>query len=319
MIQLLIAATFETGVYEYELRQRLARSALAVARKLGEAEEICAAINAVTYLEFDCGPEFLALADELEGLATEAGLAEYRAVAHDLGYRAAVARADLREAGRQAGLAVEFADEGQLRALLDRVSCFAATTELLRGDIDAAERLYAQYGERITKAQTMNDRESELFCAIAVGWARGDLAELAGPIAETYPVLPNAVTQAYVLALLDAGEPERARAVFEASDPIGTGLYPVLASALRARAALAFGDTAAIRELYHYLSPHTGTIAGIETGMTAFGPMDAVLAELAAALGDGAAAENHRARARQLLERIRAELPPRGAPLPHAA
>lgn len=319
LIRLLIAATFETGVYEYELRQRLARSALAVARKLGEAEEICAAINAVTYLEFDCGPEFLALADELEGLATEAGLAEYRAVAHDLGYRAAVARADLREAGRQAGLAVEFADEGQLQALLDRVSCFAATTELLRGDIDAAERLYAQYGERITKAQTMNDRESELFCAIAVGWARGDLAELAGPIAETYPVLPNAVTQAYVLALLDSGEPERARAVFEASDPIGTGLYPVLASALRARAALAFGDTAAIRELYHYLSPHTGAIAGIETGMTAFGPMDAVLAELAAALGDGVAAENHRARARQLLERIRAELPPRGAPLPHAA
>ncbi|WP_067828045.1 BTAD domain-containing putative transcriptional regulator [Nocardia inohanensis] len=319
LIRLLIAATFETGVYEYELRQRLARAALAVARKLGEAEQICAAINAVTYLEFDCGPEFSALADELERLATAAGLAEYRAVAHDLGYRAAAARADLRAAGRQAALAVEFADEGQLQPLLDRVSCFAATTELLRGDIDAAERLYAQYGERISKAQTMNDRESQLFCAIAVGWARGDLAGLAGAIAETYPVLPNAVTQAYALALLHAGEPERARAVFDASDPIGTGLYPILASALRARAALTLGDAATIRELYHYLSPHTGTIVGIETGMAVFGPMDAVLAELADALGDGTAADTHRTRARRLLEHIRAELPPRGAPLPRVA
>ncbi|MEV6774173.1 BTAD domain-containing putative transcriptional regulator [Nocardia sp. NPDC051030] len=319
LVRLLVTATFETGLDGYAEGQGMARRALGVARASGDAESICAALNAVAYLEFDYGDEFWALTGELEGVAMEAGLAEYEALAHYLGYRAAVAHADLREAARRAAHAVECADEGQLQPLLDMVSCFGATMELLRGDVDLAERLYEQFGKRITRAGIANVREAQLFCAVAVGWARGDLSGLADRLGDTTPVLPSTLSQAHALALLHAGDREGGRKVYEQAGRAHNVMYPVLMSAVRARTALELGDIEAIRELYEFLSPYTGTVIGVETGMTEFGPMDTVLADLAEALGDSEAAAIHRERAGELLERIRTELPDTGNTLLRAA
>lgn len=312
LILLLIAATFEAGLDEYAGGQRLALQAVRLARSLGDPELRCAAINAATYLEFDYGPEFATLAAELEQVAADAGLAEYQALAQHLGYRAAVAHADLREAARRALDAVEYADEGQLQPLLDMVSCLAATMELLRGDIDLSEQLYRQFVQRIARSGATNVAEVELFCATAIGWARGDLSGLVERLAEMYTELPSIFGQAYALALVHAGKPAIARTVYTATDRVREEMYPLLMSAQRARTAIALGETADIRALFEYLAPHTGTVIGIETGSTAFGPMDTVLAELAEALGDRTAAAEHRERARLLLERIRTELPVTG-------
>ncbi|MGW5109699.1 BTAD domain-containing putative transcriptional regulator [Nocardia sp. NPDC004123] len=319
LVRLLVAATFETGLVESAAGRRLARLALETARRTGDPELLCAAINAVTYLAFGYDAEFSALVDELEGLATAAGLAEYRALAHYLGYRAAVARADLREAGRRATAAVEFADEGQLQPLLDMVSCFAGTMELLRGNIDAADELYQRFTTRTRLSGVANHAEAELFCALSTAWARGELGSLTDRLANAHAALPAAAAPAYTLALLQSGQRERARGVYEDSDPIAAGFYPVLMSALRAVAAIQLGDTPAIQRLYEYLAPHSGTLIGLETGMTEFGPMDSILAALAAAQGDAEAAAAHRDRAERLLERIRAELPECGAVLLRAA
>lgn len=309
LVRLLVAATFETGLAESGAGHRLAQLALELARGVGDAELLCAAIDAMAYLQHQYGAEFAELTVELERTAARAGLAEYQALAHYLAYRAAVAEADLREAGRRVALAVEYADEGQLQQLLDMVSCFAATMELLRGDVAVAARLYEQFAARAIAAGNPNQADSELFCAVAVAWSRGDLSVLLDRLAEGYAALPTAWAQAYTLALLHAGDRERARNVFESADPIRTGLYPVLMAALRAVAAVELGDTAEMRVLYDYLAPHTGTVIGIETGITEFGPMDTVLAALAEALGDAAAATVHHERARLLLERVRSELP----------
>ncbi|MFE3191007.1 BTAD domain-containing putative transcriptional regulator [Nocardia sp. NPDC059240] len=319
LVLLLVTATFETGLVEYSTGHRLATLALEVARRTGDPELLCTAINAVAYLAYDYDAEFSALVDELEAVATAAGLAEYRALAQYLGYRAAVARADLREAGRRVAAAVEFADEGQLRPLLDMVSCFAATMELLRGDIDRADGLYTQFTTRTRQSGVANHAESELFCALSIGWARRELGGLLERLAAAYAALPAAAAPAYTLALLQAGQRERAREVYEDSDPIAAGFYPVLMSAFRAVAAIELGDTPAIARLYEFLSPHGGTLIGLETGLTEFGPMDSILAELAAARGDDDAAAAHRDRAERLLERIRAELPECGSALLRAA
>ncbi|MGW5223392.1 BTAD domain-containing putative transcriptional regulator [Nocardia niigatensis] len=319
LVRLLVTATFETGLVESAAGRRLARLALETARLIGDPELLCAAINAVTYLAFEYDAEFSALVTELEQLATTAGLAEYRALAHYLEYRAAVARADLVEAGRRATAAVEFADEGQLQPLLDMVSCFAGTVELLRGNIDAADELYLRFTTRTRLSGVANHAEAELFCALAIGWARGELGGLSDRLANAYAALPAAAAPAYTLALLQSGQRERARGVYENSDPIAAGFYPVLMSALRAVAAIELGDTPAIERLYEYLAPHSGTLIGLETGMTEFGPMDSILAALAVARGDDEAAAAHRDHAERLLERIRAELPACGAALLRAA
>ncbi|MRH90856.1 AAA family ATPase [Nocardia sp. SYP-A9097] len=309
LIRLLIAASFEAGLQEYDGEQAMARQALTLARTLGDPELLCAAINAVTYLTFDFGPEFLALTAELERVAGRAGLAEYQALAHFMGYRAAVAHGELREAARLVAHAVEYADEGQLQPLLDLVSCFAATMELLRGEVEPAERLYEQFGRRITRSGIANAAEAKLFCALGTGWARGDLSGLTARLGEIYTLLPGAFGQAYALALVHAGERERARVVYAETAGVREEMYPLLMSALRARAAIALGEMDDIRALYEYLLPHSGTIIGSETGMTVFGPLDTVLAALAAALGDTAAAATHRDSAQEQLARIRIELP----------
>ncbi|GAB2564218.1 hypothetical protein GCM10027167_84190 [Nocardia heshunensis] len=319
LVLLLVTATFETGLVEYSTGHRLATLALEIARRTADPELLCTAINAVAYLAFDYGAEFSALVTELEAVAAAAGLAEYRALAQYLGYRAAVARADLREAGRRVAAAVEFADEGQLRPLLDMVSCFAATMELLRGDIDGAERLYSQFTTRTRQSGVANHAESELFCALSIGWARNELDGLLEQLAQAHAALPAAAAPAYTLALLRSGQRERAREVYADSDPIAAGFYPVLMSAFRAVAAIELGDTPAITRLYEFLSPHGGTLIGLETGLTEFGPMDSILAELAAARGDADTAAAHRDRAERLLERIRAELPDCGSALLRAA
>ncbi|MTE15938.1 BTAD domain-containing putative transcriptional regulator [Nocardia aurantiaca] len=315
LARLLVAATFETGLMESASGRVLARRALEVARRTGDPELLCAAINAVTYLACEYDAEFAALVTELERVATAAGLAEYRALAHYLGYRAAVARADLREAGRRATAAVEFADEGQLQPLLDMISCFAATMKLLRGNVDLADELYHRFTTRTRLSGVANHAEAELFCALSIGWARGELGGLVDRLANAYAALPAASAPAYTLALLQDGQRERARGVYEDSDPIAAGFYPVLMSALRAVAAIELGDIPAIRRHYEYLAPHSGTLIGLETGMTEFGPMDSILAALAAALGDVEAAAAHHDHAERLLERIRAELPDCGAAL----
>ncbi|WP_405489903.1 BTAD domain-containing putative transcriptional regulator [Nocardia sp. NBC_00511] len=320
LVRLLVAATFETGLVEYTAGHQLALRALAVARGVDDPELLCAAINAVTYLAYEYDGEFRELVTELERVATAAGLAEYRALAHCLGYRAAMAHAQLREAGRRAITAMEFADEGQLQPLLDMVDCFGATTELLRGDVDRAAELYRRFTTRARQSGMANQIEAELFCALSIGWARKELGSLVDRLAEAYTALPEEMAPGYTLALLQAGDRERARAVFDASDPIRAGFHPVLGSALRAVAAIEIGDGQAIQQLYEYLAPHTGTLIGIETGMAEFGPMDSVLAALAEAMGDPVTAADHRERARDLLERIRTELPrmssPAGVPRP---
>ncbi|WP_330183020.1 AAA family ATPase [Nocardia sp. NBC_01503] len=318
-IRLLVAASFEAGLEEYDDEQAMARQALGLARTHGDAESLCAAINAVTYLTFDFGPEFVALTAELERVAAQAGLAEYQALAHFMAYRAAVAHGDLREAARRVAQAVEYADEGQLQPLLDLVSCFAATMELLRGEVEPAERLYEQFGRRITRSGIANAAEAKLFCALGTGWARGDLAVLAARLGEIYTLLPGPFGQAYALALIHAGEHGRAREIYDETAGVREEMYPVLMSALRARTAIALGESDDIRTLYEYLLPHSGSIIGSETGMTAFGPLDTVLAALADALGDTDVAAAHRESARRQLERIRTELPIAGNSLLRAA
>jgi hypothetical protein len=52
--------------------------------------------------------------------------------------------------------------------------------------------------------------------------------------------------------------------------------------------------TDAAAALYDELQHWSGTVAGLNSGSVAFGPMDAVLAELADLLGDTDAAAGHR-------------------------
>ncbi|NNH74633.1 AAA family ATPase [Nocardia uniformis] len=307
-IRLMIAAAFEIDVQDREAHLRWSREALELARTQGDPELLCAAINVATYLDFDYGAEHTALCTELATVSETAGFIEYQAVAHHLRFRSAFAAGDLLEADRQATLAIEYADEGQLQPLLDIACCASANIELLRGDIDRAEELFAEFHARIRRSGMTNAVLSGLIGGLTVGWARGDLSGMVDQIAEAYAALPDLMAHIYSVALVHAGKRELARQVYDQAKPPREGIYPVMMSVFRGASAIQFDDDDTIREMYEYLLPHAGTIVGLEAGISAYGPLDAVLASLAVALGDHDAAVAHAERARRLLERARTEL-----------
>ncbi len=325
-ILVLVTTVFHTALTDLGDARAAADAAVALAEPLGDADLLCTAVNAQAFIAFVRGG-FLR-ADELKSLATRlllvaaaAELTEFQALARYLLFRAALADADLATAAEHAGRAAEFATDGQLRHLLDALVPFEFLLELVRGDIESAERMLGDWHHEgvlgpaplATQALPVDDvtRDAEALhigLLLALAWVRGgDFSALAGALGERAAVAPELFSYGYALALLHCGDTAHARRVLAAAPPVGPPFWATF-SIIRSRIALFLGDTDAARELYTALLPLAGTIGGLETGASFLGPMDAVLAELAAALGDTERAAAHRDDAERLMARLREEV-----------
>ncbi|WP_084161217.1 BTAD domain-containing putative transcriptional regulator [Nocardia sp. BMG51109] len=318
--RLLVTLVLESeAVGDAERVHRWAREAVASAEPARDAELSCAALNALAYAI--TGPATLdgwsRVADDLLHAARAGRLPEYQAVGHYVRFRAACRDTDLRAASRHASRAVEYASTGQVRPLLDMLVAFSAVVEVLRGDLDAAEAEYRRFDARVRQSGAANEEEALLAGALTVAWARGDVSGLVGRIADLYAAEPDLVAQVYAVALAHAGDTGRARTVFRRHGTVRTDFYWPVMAAFRARAAVALGEVEAARELLEALRSSSGTVVGLAGGTAVFGPMDAVLAELAESIGDAAAARTFRARATRVLRRIRVDLAAMDSDRPH--
>ncbi|MGQ4619074.1 BTAD domain-containing putative transcriptional regulator [Nocardia sp. R7R-8] len=309
-VRLLVTLVFEVEGDDDPLAFAASAEAVALAREFGDAELLCAAVNARAFLALgpDLWVERASLAAELLTVSTAAGLVEFQAVAHFLGCLIASSANDLVTARAEAERGLECATGGQLRQMLTVLSTFSAVLSVLRGDLAAAERIYAECSAAMVASGTANGAELLIVSDMVVGWARGDLSALVEPMSLVYAVAPEAMVFPYVLALWDAGEIDRAREVFLRAAPIKRDHYWSVMVVFRARAAIRLNDSAAMTECYRDMLSRAGTMAGLDTGSVVYGPMDTVLAELADALGDPAAAAEHRAHAAALSARITAQL-----------
>ncbi|MFF0635626.1 BTAD domain-containing putative transcriptional regulator [Nocardia sp. NPDC004151] len=317
-VRLLVALVVEVEGDDDPLAFAASAEAVATARDLGDPELLCAALNVRAYVALgpDLWDERAGLADELLAVSTAAGLVEYQAVAHFLGCLIAGADNDLVRARRAAERGLECATGGQLHQMLIVLTLFDAVLMVSRGDLDAAERAYADASARLVAAGAANGAELLIAGAMMLGWARGDLSALVEPMAQVHAVSPDALALAYALALLDSGDIDTARAVFAAAAPIRRDHYWSVMAVFRARVALRLGDLAAAADCYRDMLPRSGTVAGLDTGSVVYGPIDTVLAELADALGDPEAAAAHRTRATEVAAHLTAQLatlPPTGA------
>ncbi|MEV2224765.1 BTAD domain-containing putative transcriptional regulator [Nocardia vinacea] len=309
-VRLLVTLVFEVEGDDDPLAFAASAEAVALAREFGDAELLCAAVNARAFLALgpDLWVERASLAAELLAVSTAAGLVEFQAVAHFLGCLIACSANDLVAARAEAERGLECATGGQLRQMLTVLSTFSAVLAVLRGDLAAAERIYAECSAAMVASGTANGAELLIVSAMVLGWARGDLSALVEPMSMVYAVAPEAMVFPYVLALWDAGEIDRARAVFVKAAPIKRDHYWSVMVVFRARTAIRLNDSAAMTECYRDMLSRAGAMAGLDTGSVVYGPMDTVLAELADTLGDPAAAAEHRAHAATLSARIAAQL-----------
>ncbi|GAA4536088.1 BTAD domain-containing putative transcriptional regulator [Amycolatopsis samaneae] len=113
-----------------------------------------------------------------------------------------------------------------------------------------------------------------------------------------------------VLLLASGRRAEAAIAAREIPDSPRDLLYEAR-TCLTAVAALGVGDKALARRTYDALLPAVGELAGAGSGLVTLGPVARHLADLADALDLPDTAEKHRAQARELSARTRAEPPPR--------
>ncbi|MFI7586379.1 BTAD domain-containing putative transcriptional regulator [Spongisporangium articulatum] len=282
---------------------RWSTEALELARATGDPLALCAALNARSYLAL--GPDLVEErerdARELTDLATAHGLQDYQALGHWFLFMYHGSVTDLVGARREAALALEQSTSGQLGFLLGALGYFEAELAVLDGRLDEAAARYRTLARQMVDNGAPNGTELAVLGDVVVGFARGDLAGAVAGLREVHAMSDEAFPQALVLALLDAGLEEEARAVWDPAVPVPRGYYWLAMMTVKAYAAARVGDGETSATIYAQLLPWAGRVAGIDAGSVSFGPVDAALAELADRLGRPLDADRHRADA----ERVR--------------
>ncbi|WP_067817054.1 BTAD domain-containing putative transcriptional regulator [Nocardia inohanensis] len=321
-ILLLVTNVFDRALADPAGAREAAEEAVRLAEPLDDPDLLCTVINAQAFVAFASGSflrahELKSHAVRLLRVADAAELTEFSALAHYLLFRVELADAKLVAAAEHARRAGEHATDGQLRHLLDAIAPFGLLLELMRGNVAGVLGVMAETPEAETdsmaRAETGSDELSRdpnalhIGIAVAIGWMRGNLSDYLEELRERSEIKPELFIYGYALALLHAGREDQVREVLAGAPPVGPHFWNSF-TAVRARIAITLGDLDTARELYDQLLPFAGTVAGLETGASVLGPMDDVLADLAAALGDRDRATAHRADAARLQAAIRAEL-----------
>lgn len=303
---LLVAQAFDADAASAAQRYAHAGEGLALAYHSGDRALVCRALNAVICALADAGAADVSepATAELGRVAALTESGDHRALAFHLRFLGACRRGDLVAAARLALEALAAVGEGSFPELRQALLCFVAATDLIRGDIDAAEARYAACRASAGATGAWHE-DTLLLTELATAWARDDLAPLRDVLERRYAVAPESFAHGYALALAHAGELDRARLVFRENPPLGRGpIRPVMAFA-SARAAAELGEREAAALLFERMTPWSGSTAGLGTGLITLGPADRALSRLAETAGDPEAAATLRARAEEQIAHLR--------------
>jgi hypothetical protein len=285
--RLLVALVYELESRDDERVRAASGEALRLSAALGDPLVRCVALNARGLVATgpDLHHELAALGAELVDTAREAGHTGYRAQGHHLLFQAALARHDLAGADEHARAAVADASGGQLGQMLGWSAIYAGLQALVVGEFEVAEATYAEVGRRLVAAGENNGALMALIGLFAVRYAQGRLGELADLLEQTVSPIPQGPSDVVALAVLAAGHPDRARALWHPEEPYSLNYYWLFFTALRAEVAVGLGDREVAAACYPELLPWSGTLAGLASGTVAIGPVAATLAALAELLG----------------------------------
>ncbi|MEV0155527.1 BTAD domain-containing putative transcriptional regulator [Micromonospora sp. NPDC050686] len=294
--RLLSVLAFEIEGADQERADEVTREGLALARRQDDPAVLCRALNARYFVTVAPAhrAELPAVGRELLATAEAAGLTAYRCEAHHILYQAALADADFDRARHHVDRAVEEATTGQLGLILAVMGWFTGLCALFRGDLDEASRRYAEISVRMSRVGGPNAAAMGLMGRFTVLSTVGRGHELIGEIRQVHARVPDDTHDVLAHALLSAGDHAAARAVWRPHAPIRPDYLWLYWMTLRGQVAARLGDAPAARRCYRELLPWAGRFAGLECGSISLGPVDQTLAELAAMLGDPAAAAAHR-------------------------
>ncbi|WP_089155961.1 BTAD domain-containing putative transcriptional regulator [Micromonospora sp. NBS 11-29] len=294
--RLLSTLAFEIEGADQERADVVTREGLALARRQDDPAVLCRALNARYFVTVAPAhrAELPGVGRELLAVAEAAGLTAYQCEAHHILYQAALMEADFVRARHHVDRAVEQATTGQLGLILAVMGWFTGLCALFAGDLDRAAQRYAEISARMSRVGGPNAAAMGLMGRFTVLTAAGRGHEMIDDIRPVHARLPDDTHDVLAHALLAAGDHEGARAVWQPWTEIRPDYLWLYWMTLRGQVAARLGDRSVAQRCYRELLPWSGRFAGLECGSISLGPVDQTLAELAAALGDPAAAAAHR-------------------------
>ncbi|MFI6516366.1 BTAD domain-containing putative transcriptional regulator [Spirillospora sp. NPDC050679] len=250
------------------------------------------------------------LASELLELATAHDLAAYRVLAHLLLQQAAVALLDLPAARAHQDEGLRLAEQYGLPLLGLIGSWYRALGAAVFGRYDAAERLYTEIADAISRTGVWSSERGVeffgIFCLRLMEGRHGELVEETRWLWEHWPDV-SAAADLYALALAAGGRTDEARRVVAGAGPIRRDYFYDLAMPLRGRRALALDDRELAAAAYRELLPFRGRLAGGSCAVATAGPVAQTLGDLAAYLGRPEEAARHYGTAAEVAAAIGAE------------
>ncbi len=242
------------------------------------------------------------IAEELIEIGGLPGLAVFALIGHLGAAQVAGARVDLQAAAEQterAGALVERYRWRQSRAI---VTMNRGMLAHIAGDLEAAERLYAQGGELIRQSRAV-DADG----IIAVAWmtlriTQGRVGELESTIRGTGSAT-DVVHDLLALSLAAQGRLAEARDLRRHIRPVRRDFFRSLFLTMRAMTVTALSEASEAAAVYEELLDYAGQIGGVGGSAFALGPVDTALGDLALLLGRRDAAAMHYAAGLELARR----------------
>ncbi len=241
--------------------------------------------------------EALALGTELLELAQREGWGVFAAVARLMLLQDTCAVLDLDAADGHAAEAERLAAAHGLPLLHGIARCYAGLRAAVVGRVAEAEAVYdaaeqallaAGYYPAVARALRLN---TQLCLQLGSPEARPVSPE---EFAALVPVSPEIAGETWALTLVLAGRVDEARASCPRRERTTRDLFTPFFAFVRGEVGLALGDAERMAEAEAELAPYRDTVCGVETALLALGPTATLLARLAAARGDDAAARAHR-------------------------
>ena len=294
---------------EDERATALSAQALAMARRLGDADVLVAALLArhVTLLDARHLDERLSLSEEFMRL--DGGHLELSAERHQWRLYDLLEIGDLEEAEREL-LQLETLAKELRQPLFHSIAVgWRGTRAELAGDVELAERCAEEclrHGQRAHTQDAVSTWAAKLFM---LRRRQGRLAELTPIVERLARVGARGTGWLSALALIhaEAGDTDAARAIYESelagdTDGLPRGMFRLTTVALLSELCAKLGDAGRARSLYTALTPHAHR-SDVVAYSSFRGPVERSLALLAATWGDRALATRH---VRSALVRTRA-------------
>ncbi|MEQ3549818.1 BTAD domain-containing putative transcriptional regulator [Pseudonocardia nematodicida] len=299
--ELLVTRAQEAEPWLLDVALPSTREAGRLADGLGDPLLRCRVLNTRVVQAFtdDDTAELGRCAAELIEAARAADDPDYLALGHLVAASDAVGRADTADRDRNLDAAVRASRTGRLGTMLLATRISRATDAVLRGRIGEARTLFTDVVDRLGAEGEPNTEIIRAWTSATVELAAGDTGVLVERLRAVAAHAHGGVDDLLVTALVDAGRPDEARALWPLP-PWPRDATWLAVTALRARNAVALGDRAATAAAHEELLPWSGRLVCTGNGLLVLGPVDLFLARTARVLGDDAGSARFARRAGEL-------------------